>query len=67
MEDVSLLVSIFRLLVAFGIFALLVYVSKFIVNKVKSSRFKNSRFLNPIKTSFKKSAEDNSLIVYSRS
>ena len=48
MEDMSLLVSIFRLLVAFGIFALLVYVSKFIVNKVKSSRFKNSRFLNPM-------------------
>ena len=48
MEDVSLLVSIFRLLVAFGIFALLVYVSKFIVNKVESSRFKNSRFLNPM-------------------
>lgn len=49
MEDASLLVSIILLLVSFGIFTILVYASKFIVNKVKSSsRFKNSKFFNPL-------------------
>ena len=49
MEDASLLFSIFLLLVAFGIFVILVYAGKFIVNKVKSSsRFKNSKFFNPL-------------------
>ena len=45
--DNLFLLLIIQLLIAVGIFAVLVYVSKFIVNKVKSSSsLKNSRFYN---------------------
>ena len=45
--DNLVLLLIIQLLIAVGIFAILVYVSKFIVNKVKSSSgLKNSRFFN---------------------
>ena len=45
--DNWVLLLIIQLLIAVGIFAVLVYVSKFIVNKIKSSSsLKNSRFYN---------------------
>lgn len=49
MDNSFLMYSIFQLLAAAGIFAILVYMTKFIRNKVKSSSFfKNSRFANPL-------------------
>ena len=44
-----ILVSIFQILVAIGIFAVLVYAGRYIANKVKSiSSSKNSRILDPL-------------------
>ena len=44
-----LLLLIIQLLVAAGIFVFLVYIARFMVNKIKSDPdFKNSKFLNPL-------------------
>ena len=48
MGNEFLLFLFVQLLISFGIFVGLVYVTKFIINMVESSRFKNSRFLNPL-------------------
>ena len=46
---ISLLTVILNLLIIIGIFAVLVYVTKFLFNRIKnSSYFKSSRFLNPM-------------------
>lgn len=48
MDSSFLIYSAFQILAAVGIFAILVYMAKFIRNKVKSSSFiKNSKFANP--------------------
>ena len=49
MDNSFLMYSVFQLLAAVGIFAILIYMAKFIRNKVKSSSFlKNSKFANPL-------------------
>lgn len=49
MDSSFLIYSAFQILAAVGIFAILVYMAKFIRNKVKSSSFiKNSKFANPL-------------------
>ena len=49
MENEFLLSSLFQILFAIVTFVVLVYVGGFILNKVEStSRFKNSRFANPL-------------------
>ena len=47
--DYAFVLLIIQLLVVAGIFVFLVYLAKFIGNKIKSSpSFKNSKFLNPL-------------------
>lgn len=48
MNTTSILTLIIQVLVSIGIFAALVYVGEYVINIVKTSKFKDSKFLNPL-------------------